>query len=605
MNIDGNSSQSTFTEGVISDKISDLSESSIIELDESEINITTTTLKLNGDVISTVASAIQNPLVSTLDAGAFNISNVNTLSANRIENNNATSSLTLNTPYATFSGNTRVAGELIVNNGVFIDGTPSQLITRSITILADRHENRKFGGMLNANTIYTDSVFANDNTNSNNLVALMRYSADENHTSLARGTDIGFFTTLRGSITPTERLTIDADGITKVSGNFQTSLNTESKTYSENAIPGELVKRKNNNNFYAGTGAGANLTTGTNNVLYGLNAGGSLTTQTDGIGIGNEALKNVGGNFNVAIGGFSQRFSTGEKSVSVGWGSLFNAISTSQNSCLGHFAGGGLISGSNNVLLGYNVNADGNSNGSTNSVAIGHSANSDGGLNRVVIGSSVIGTKNNQVILGNASAIEIINAGNNTCDLGSTTNQFKELYINQINGLTPSGGVYMTTSNSTAITATLAETSLLLGATFAGSLAVPANTFQIASYHLNLSGEFSSANGDTLTLKIKTNATILSTFVINLTGTVGEFYELEGDFSIRKLGVAGVSEISGNFDFSYSDTVVFLRGSRECVVNTTTFDTTISNSLDATAQFSSNNASNRIQTLQAILTRIY
>ena len=163
----------------------------------------------------------------------------------------------------------------------------------------------------------------------------------------------------------------------------------------------------------------------------------------------------------------------------------------------------------------------------------------------------------------------------------------------------------MTTSNSTAITATVSQTSLLLNATFDGSLAVPANTFQIASYHLNLSGQFSSANGDTLTIRIKTNATVLSTFLVNLTGTTGEFYELEGDFSVRKLGTAGVAEISGNFDFSYSDTVVFLRGSRECVVNTTTFDTTIDNVLDATAQFSTSNASNSIQTLQAILTRIY
>jgi hypothetical protein len=193
---------------------------------------------------------------------------------------------------------------------------------------------------------------------------------------------------------------------------------------------------------------------------------------------------------------------------------------------------------------------------------------------------------------------------NNIGSIGTTLKRFNTLWVNSINGLSPIGGVYMATSNSTMISTTVIEKSLVDSPTFEGSLTIPAGAFQISSYHFNVAGEISTNNGDTLTLRLK-NGGELSSIVVALTGSSNEYFELEGDFSIEAIGGLGVARISSNFDFTYSDNASSLRGKRICVVNNTTFDTTVSNTLDLTAQWSSTNANNSIQSFQAVLTKTY
>jgi hypothetical protein len=583
MNIDGLSASSTFSDGVNTDKINDLTESSSIELTDNLIDFVSSNVFVNGVPISTTATALSNPLISVLNCGGNNLVNMGSLAIDFTDFVNETeTALSDIPPLQTKTQNiTATSGQTVMSGS---------LLCSSVTLATGAGI-----GVLGGNYVSTNNVAFDQDV-------IFNGTASPSFNGLNAGWVSNFLpkTALAGNI--------GTAALPFVDSHFSGSVNAAS--YNESSIPGELLKVKNSTTYYAGAGAGSALTTSTGSVLIGSNAGASITTQRFNTAFGQEALQYFKGEYNTAYGALAHKgvlgqTNTGEFNVAMGWCALCKIDTGSENVAVGHSAGLNMITGSMNTVIGARTNSSFNNTNTTNCVVVGAGSNSNGGINRGLFGVNIGATKDNQITLGNAAVTEIINAGNNTCDLGSTTNQFKELYINQINGLTPSGGVYMTTSNSTAITATVAEISLLLGATFDGSLSVAANTFQIASYHLNLSGQFSSANGDTLTLKIKTNATILSTFVINLTGTVGEFYELEGDFSIRKLGAAGVAEISGNFDFSYSDTVVFLRGSRECVVNTTIFDTTISNSLDATAQFSSNNASNRIQTLQAILTRIY
>ena len=87
---------------------------------------------------------------------------------------------------------------------------------------------------------------------------------------------------------------------------------------------------------------------------------------------------------------------------------------------------------------------------------------------------------------------------------------------------------------------------------------------------------------------------------------MNEFFELEADFSIRSIGGIGSASISTNFDFTYSDVgATSWRGSRNCTVNTTTFDTTVSNTLDVRAEWSSASANNSIQCRQLILNRTF
>jgi hypothetical protein len=183
----------------------------------------------------------------------------------------------------------------------------------------------------------------------------------------------------------------------------------------------------------------------------------------------------------------------------------------------------------------------------------------------------------------------------------------KNLTVQSVNNLTPSSGLFMITSNGPLISNTTDEINLIEGASLVGSNLVPAGTFEISSFHANYSGSFNSLNGRTLAIKVRSNGTILASFpAIELTNAPGEFFEVELDFSIRSLGGPGIASISTNIDFTYGDQgATSWRGERACVVNSTTFDTTIDNQLVITAQFSDANPNLNMQCFQAIVTRTF
>ena len=177
-----------------------------------------------------------------------------------------------------------------------------------------------------------------------------------------------------------------------------------------------------------------------------------------------------------------------------------------------------------------------------------------------------------------------------------------------VNNLTPSGGLFMITSNGPLITNTTEEINLIQGAILVGSNQVPANGFEISSFHANYSGSFNSLGGGrTLAIKVRSNGSVLAQFpAIQLTNAPGEFFEAELDFSIRSLGGPGVASISTNIDFTYGDQGAnSWRGERACVVNSTTFDTTVDSELVITAQFSDANPNLNIQCLQAFVNRVF
>lgn len=181
--------------------------------------------------------------------------------------------------------------------------------------------------------------------------------------------------------------------------------------------------------------------------------------------------------------------------------------------------------------------------------------------------------------------------------------------VSSINGLTPVGGLSSGISNSAILTASTTEQSILAN-TYVGSRTAPANTFQQGdAFTAVLAGNFSSANGDTLTLRLKggpTGATVLSSIVIPLNGSSGTFFELEIDFVVRQIGAATVANLAINYDFSYNQSSGGnFQGERRCEVNSTTFDTTVDNVLNITAQFSSTSANNSIETLLSTLGKSY
>ena len=178
-----------------------------------------------------------------------------------------------------------------------------------------------------------------------------------------------------------------------------------------------------------------------------------------------------------------------------------------------------------------------------------------------------------------------------------------------INNLTPVGGLFAGTADSLTLTASTAEQSILPTAFVGPGFSVPPNAFQIGdSFHCVLAGDFGSNNGDTLTIRLKagpTSTTILATLVVPLNNSSGSSFETEIDFQLRNIGGAGVADICSNFDFTYNQSGgggAFV-GERGVFQNNTTFDTTVLNILEITAQFSSTNASNTIKTIVSKLSK--
>jgi len=198
----------------------------------------------------------------------------------------------------------------------------------------------------------------------------------------------------------------------------------------------------------------------------------------------------------------------------------------------------------------------------------------------------------------------VILQGGNTA-IGGPTSRLGNLWADKLKVISPMGGVFLQTLPGPLITATTVETTLM--GTGVGSLFAPANTLQISAFIFVIAGGCSMNNGDTLTIRLKTNGTIdLGTIVVTLDPAVNQFYEIELDISLTALGGPGVGEIITNFDFTYNKNIgnEFV-GQREVFINNTTVDSTVDNTFSVTAQFSSASASNSLISNLASMTRTY
>jgi hypothetical protein len=156
-------------------------------------------------------------------------------------------------------------------------------------------------------------------------------------------------------------------------------------------------------------------------------------------------------------------------------------------------------------------------------------------------------------------------------------------------------GLFAQTANSTIITGTVAESSLINGGI--GTLSVPANGFQIGdSFRAVMAGILNAANNQTIRIKVKAGSLVLlDSGVQNINNISNDVFSLNIDFTIRALGTAGVASIVSLGAFHYTKTSNgVIEGFSFNTVNNTTFNTTISNTLDITAQWGSTNAGNSI-----------
>ena len=350
---------------------------------------------------------------------------------------------------------------------------------------------------------------------------------------------------------------INAKDIVDASTSNRIDMNTGGFLNSLELSSADEVKLLNtvSNNFISSSGAGLNITGNLGNLdISSVNAGNTIA-MNDGTLLGGLSIKS--NNVGVLIQENSSTNNLGVTSGSVGMvcnSGQLNIRSTD---------------GANDLSIvkqnGGNINLD------------------SAGL--VIVNNSNLDMNNNSII--------------NTNNLG----------VVSINNLTPAGGLSSGTSNSATLSGSTAEQSIL-ALSFVGSRQAPANTFkQGDAYTAVLAGTFGSNNGDTLTLRLKggaTGTTILSSVVVPLNGSSGQFYELEIDFVVRQIGAAGIADLAINYDFSYNQAVGGnFQGQRKCEFNNTTFDTTILNTLDITAQFSSTSGNNSITTILSTLGKTY
>ena len=167
-------------------------------------------------------------------------------------------------------------------------------------------------------------------------------------------------------------------------------------------------------------------------------------------------------------------------------------------------------------------------------------------------------------------------------------------------------GLFAQTANSTIITNTTTESSLINGGV--GTLSVPANGFSVGdSFRAVFGGLVTSTNNQTIRIRVKSGSVIfLDSGDQPITNITNNVFTLNVDFTIRQLGAAGVASIVTLGGFHYTKTVNgVVEGFAFNTVNSTTFDTTISNTLEVTVQWGAASAGNSIYSDIFILNKTY
>jgi hypothetical protein len=209
--------------------------------------------------------------------------------------------------------------------------------------------------------------------------------------------------------------------------------------------------------------------------------------------------------------------------------------------------------------------------------------------------------KDESTALTQRSTLKFTGAGVTAADSGGET-------VVTIPGplATTNVGLFSQTANSPTLTATTAEGTLIDGGV--GSLSIPANGFSVGdSFRVEMGGVMSAQNNNTLTIRLKSGSVDLGVSPAMVMPTINnQVFMLNVTFTIRAIGPAGTASIVSLAQFHVlkkaSDTQ---QGYGWNKINSTTFDTTISNTLDITAQWSSTNANNSIYSDIFVLNKTY
>lgn len=165
-------------------------------------------------------------------------------------------------------------------------------------------------------------------------------------------------------------------------------------------------------------------------------------------------------------------------------------------------------------------------------------------------------------------------------------------------------GNYSQTAQGTTINTT-GEQSLV--GTGVGSLSIPADAFAVGdSFHAKIGGKINATGGggrSEIIIRIKTGTTILATTgVFDLDTATDQGWECELDFTIAAIGATGSICTNGNFAYTKD-------GSRQVYgyifQDVEAIDTTVSNTLDITAEWDVLNSGDDIYSANFVLYKVY
>ena len=176
-------------------------------------------------------------------------------------------------------------------------------------------------------------------------------------------------------------------------------------------------------------------------------------------------------------------------------------------------------------------------------------------------------------------------------------------------GTTLGGGLFAQTADGTAITSATTVTSLI--GTGVGGLSVPANGFSVGdSFSVIMGGSISTASSsETIRIRVTANNGVTTINLANsgfqsLPSTSDEAFDLRVNFTIRAIGVATVASIKSMSSFVVQKSSSgSLEGFEFNNIESTSFDTTLINTLDITAEWGS--VGNSIQSQYFTLNKIY
>jgi hypothetical protein len=166
-------------------------------------------------------------------------------------------------------------------------------------------------------------------------------------------------------------------------------------------------------------------------------------------------------------------------------------------------------------------------------------------------------------------------------------------------------GIFSQTGDTPYISGT-SEQSIIDGGV--GGLTVGANQFQVGDAFLATFTGHLSNNNDSFRIRVKSGSVILAqTSGINLnTSGDDEIFTLQINFVIRQIGGTGTASIFTKGMITTIKTTNFsVKGFSFEDLNNTTFDTTVSNTLDVTFEFDATDPTTYVYTDYFTLTKIY